>query len=172
MTIFQITKTIGEHITLVTSSGKQVIIHLLEDDHLGIEAPADIAVSKEGANYSLAFNPELGIIKVIYAGTVSLDQRIQAVDDVCASRSTMKALKILVDVQKLEMGLTLEEQIQFGQYLANHKALSNARVAVLHKPGHNPNLLIDTSAFNNGYLVAQFHSEENANAWLLKRKAA
>ena len=51
----------------------------------------------------------------------------------------------------------------------NNTGLPNARVAVLHKPDFNPNAIIDDSAFNNGYLLAQFSSPDDAELWLLNK---
>ena len=116
--------------------------------------------------YTIGFNPQSQIVDVVYSGTVSLDERKKAVEDVCAAH--VKPLKILIDVRKLTMHLSLQEQQTFGKHLAKHPGLINARVAVLHEPSHNPNLLIDATAFNNGYMLAQFNTPEDAEVWLLK----
>ena len=66
------------------------------------------------------------------------------------------------------MHLSFEEQQSFGQYLASHEGLANARVAVLYQKGHNPNLVVDTTAFIGGYLLAQFDDMRTAESWLTK----
>ncbi len=67
------------------------------------------------------------------------------------------------------MDLSFDEQQAFREHLANNPGLTDARVAVLHKPDFNPNAIIDDSAFNNGYLLAQFSSHADAELWLLRK---
>lgn len=116
--------------------------------------------------YTIELNEALDIVNVVYSGTVNLDMRMQAVEQVCSNYSHSKPLKILVDVRELIMDLAFEEQQAFGKHLANHPGLTNARVAVLHKPDFNPNVVIDDSAYNNGYILAQFSSHTDAELWL------
>ena len=118
-------------------------------------------------SYRINFNKSLEIVNVIYSGAVSLEKRKQAVEHVCSNHGRLKPLKILVDVRELVMDLSFEDQQTFGEYLANHAGLTHARVAVLHKPDYNPNIVIDDSAYNSGYLLAQFSSRTDAESWLL-----
>jgi hypothetical protein len=122
--------------------------------------------------YTLHFDQAKKIVQVFYAGTVSLIERMQAVEDVCGRYTDLNPLKILVDVRALEMHLSFEEQQLFGKFLANHPGLSNARVAVCHKSGHNPNIIIDTLAFTQGYMLAQFDKKRDAESWLSKAAGA
>jgi hypothetical protein len=108
----------------------------------------------------------LNIVNVTYTGTVSLHNRMQAVERVCRNYGHLQPLKILVDVRELVMDLSIEEQQEFGKHLANHPRLANARVAVLHKTDLNPNVVIDDSACNEGYMLAQFTSLTDAELWL------
>lgn len=119
-------------------------------------------------NYTIDFDSEKEIVKVAYAGRVSLDERVQAVKDVTRTYAKYMPLKILIDVRDLKMHLSLEEQKHFGQYLSNHKGLAEAKVAVLHPSDHNPNLLVDIHAFNNGYRLAEFEKRQVAQTWLLE----
>jgi hypothetical protein len=118
-------------------------------------------------SYSIHLNKSLEIVNVIYSGTVSLEMRKQAVEQVCSNYSHLKPLKILVDVRDLVMDISFEDQQAFGEHLANHPGLTHARAAVLHKHDFNPNVVIDDSAYNNGYLLSQFSSRTNAESWLL-----
>ena len=114
------------------------------------------------------FDKSNEIVHVIYSGIVSLNKRMQAVQEVCDSFCKFMPLKILVDVRHLEMHLSFEEQESFGRYLAGHEGLANARVAVLHEADHNPNWIVDTIAFSNGYLLSQFDDRKEAESWLTK----
>jgi len=62
--------------------------------------------------------------------------------------------------------MSLEEQEQFGRFVASRKELESARVAVLHKSGYNPNVIIDTFAYLNGYDLVAFHDDCEARDWL------
>ena len=119
-------------------------------------------------SYHINFNESLETVNVIYSGTVSIEMRKQAVEQVCSKYSHLKPLKILVDVRDLVMDLSFNDQQAFGEYLANHPELTHARVAVLHKHDFNPNLVIDDSAYNNGYTLAQFSSHTDAELWLIQ----
>ena len=116
--------------------------------------------------YKVDHDEAFKIVHVIYSGIVKLDERMQAVEDVCRSYSHLKPLKIMVNVRELEMNLSIKDQKALGRFLATHPELSNARVAVLHKKSHNPNLFVDASAFNLGYTLAEFINTKDAEAWL------
>ena len=118
--------------------------------------------------FSINFDKLNEVVHVAYSGIVSLNKRMQAVQEVCDSYRNFMPLKILVNVCDLEMHLSFDEQMSFGRYLASHEGLTNARVAVLYQEGHNPNLVVDTSAFLNGYLLAQFDNMRTAELWLTK----
>jgi len=120
-------------------------------------------------SYVIHLDDSLNIVNVVYTGTVNLTNRMHAVERVCRNYSHLKPLKILVDVRELVMDLSFAEQQAFGKHLANHPGLTNARVAVLHKHDFNPNIIIDDSAYNNGYLLAQFSSHTDAELWLSKK---
>jgi len=116
--------------------------------------------------YRIAYDNTNGVVDVIYEGEVSLEERKKAVEDVCNEFAHLDILPIMVDVRGLEMHLSTTDQKAFGQFLASHPVLSKARVAVLHPETHNPNLLIDTTAFSQGYTLAQFNLLPDAHAWL------
>jgi len=118
--------------------------------------------------YKIQSKPSSNIVTVTYQGKVSLDTRLQVVEEVCRNYRDLKPFKILVDVEGLEMDLLLSEQEAFGEYLSNHYDLRSARVAVLHEPSFNPNMVIDVKAFSNGYRLAQFSSRVRAEQWLLE----
>lgn len=117
-------------------------------------------------SYTIDVDDNKRIVYVSYSATVNLDDRIQTVKNVCSSYADFMPLKILVNVCELEMDLSIQEQNSFGEFLANYPGLTNARVAVLHKSNHNPNLLIDIVAFNNGYKLAEFNDKKEAETWL------
>ena len=117
-------------------------------------------------SYEIEFDEESKIVTVKYAGSVSLDSRLSAVNDVTISYSHLKPLRILIDVIELDMQLSFEEQAYFGTHLAANRDLENAKVAVLHSENNNPNLIVDTTAFINGYQLVPFDNRKDAQSWL------
>ena len=47
MTITQLPREVGEQIILVTPSGQEIVVTILGDDRIGIEAPEDIDINIE-----------------------------------------------------------------------------------------------------------------------------
>jgi len=76
----------------------------------------------------------------------------------------------LLDVRELKMDLTLDEQKIWGEHFAGHPKLTYACAAILHKKSHNPNIFVDTFAFNKGYRIAQFSDDNDARDWLKKER--
>ncbi|WP_026244366.1 hypothetical protein [Dasania marina] len=117
-------------------------------------------------SYTIDFDQIEKIVTVTYSKTVSLADRIMAVNDVCSSCADITPLKILVDVRNLVMHLKTREQKDFAVFLSSNPLLKRARIAVLHEATFNPNVIIDTIAFNNGYKLAQFNRKNDAVVWL------
>jgi hypothetical protein len=172
MAIHQRVTEKGDSLVIITASGERILLTVGSDDSLAVTVPDNLSAKIEGDNYTVEFNPSLSIIKVTYRGSLDLDTRKHVVDQLGESFAVPNPLKILVDVNQLEMDWPIAEQAEFAQYVANHKRLSSAKVAVLHKPDHNPNWFIDTCAFNSGCLVAQFTRENQAEEWLENEAAA
>lgn len=119
--------------------------------------------------YEIEFDDASKIVTVKYTGRVSLNERLSAVEEVSASYSHLNPLRILIDVVSLDMQLSYKEQKNFGTYLATNRRLKNARVAVFHQANNNPNVFVDSTAFLNGYQLAQFDNEKGAHSWLMDR---
>jgi len=59
------------------------------------------------------------------------------------------------------------EQEYFGKYLAGKDKLSKAKVAVVHNPQNDPNMVINTITYIEGYQMVGFDKPNDANAWLI-----
>ena len=116
--------------------------------------------------FKIKFDQSSQIVSVIFSGATDLESKLRAVKEVTQAHASLEKLKILVDVRKQVMNMSLGEQEAFGEYLANHRDLHNARVAVLHEPSFNPNTVIDVISFKNGYQLKEFSSAEEARQWL------
>jgi len=116
--------------------------------------------------HEMKFNEVDGIVEVTYDGHMNLEERKEGLEKLCSLYSHVQPLSILLDVRGLKMGLTLIEQKIWGEHFASHPKLIHARAAVLHRKSHNPNVFIDTFAFNKGYRIAQFSDGQDARKWL------
>ena len=105
-------------------------------------------------------------IIVIYTGSVDLNERKLAVDEACELVNPPDPVRLLIDVRKIIMNMSLDEQEDFVGYLVEKKELANAKVAILHNPQSNPNLLINTFAYIAGYQTVDFDREYDAISWL------
>jgi len=117
--------------------------------------------------YKIEYKPASNIVTLSYSGKVDLDMRLRTVEEICSTYIDLKPLKVLVDVRDLVMDMLFGEQEAFGEYLANHYDLRHAKAAVLHNPGFNPNAVINKSAYNNGFQMAEFSIRSEAEQWLL-----
>ena len=116
--------------------------------------------------FKIDFDESSQIVSVVFSGATDLESKLRAVKEVTRIHADQEELKILVDVRKQIMNMSLDEQEAFGEYLANHNGLRNAKVAVLHEPGFNPNTVIDVISYKNGYRLAEFSSLQEARHWL------
>ncbi len=106
------------------------------------------------------------IITVTFNERVDLNERITAVEKVCTLVDPSRPIKLLIDVRGITMDMSLDEQQYFGEYLASKHELANAKVALLHKPRNNPNMVINATAYVKGYHVVDFDNQNDANMWL------
>ena len=122
--------------------------------------------------YKIDFDTSTQVISVIYSGPTDLDSKLRAVEEVTQTYGGKNGMKILIDVRNETMNMLLSEQESFGEYLANHHDLHEAKVAVLHEPGFNPNTVIDFISHKNGYQLVEFVSLADATQWLIQSKVA
>ena len=172
MAIHQRVIDAGESLVIVRPCGEKVVIAVGKGNEITVTMPVNVPAKIESDHYTLDFNPSRAIIKVTYRGSIDLETRKQVVDQLGDSFDQPNPLKILLDVNQLEMDWSIAEQAEFADYVATHKRLKHAKVAVLHQADNNPNWFIDTCAFNSGCLVAQFTREKQAEAWLVTKVAA
>ena len=97
---------------------------------------------------------------------MDLDERIRSVNEVCELIKPSDTVRLLIDVRSITMNMSLDDQKYFGRYLAERQELASARIAVLHNPLYNPNIVINTIAYIEGYRVVGFDRLDEALAWL------
>ncbi len=107
-----------------------------------------------------------GIINVVFTEEVDLQQRKDAVDEVCKLVDNHEPTKLLINLSRYINKMTLEEQEIFGHYLAHAKGLANAKVASVTGFSQASNVVVEAVAFTQGYQVVNFNNEHEARAWL------
>ena len=107
------------------------------------------------------------IISIKYSGDVDLTERMNTVLEACALLKPKHPARLLIDVRVINNTMTRQEQEYFGQYLANKPELKNAKVAVLSEGvSQNPNMVINNTAYLDGYHLVPFISKTEAIFWL------
>ena len=122
--------------------------------------------------YKINFDTSTQIISMIYSGVIDLGLKLRAVEELTQTYAGKGGMKIMIDVREATMNMLLGEQEAFGEYLANHLELSEAKVAVLHESSFNPNAVIDFIAYQNGYQLQDFISLADATQWLIRPNVA
>jgi len=115
--------------------------------------------------YSIEKDSE-NIVTVTFIDSVDLTERKAAVNDSFNYIDSSHRALLLIDVRDVVVNMSHDEQKEFGTFLAHQPELSNAKVGVLHKPGHNPNQVINTYAYMEGYHVVGFDELNHARLWL------
>ncbi len=120
--------------------------------------------------FKIDFDTSTQIISVIFSGATDLGSKLRAVEEVTQAYAEKEEMKILIDVREQIMDMSLGEQEAFGEYLASHRNLRKAKIAVLHEPSFNPNTVIDVISYKNGYQLVEFLSLAEATRWLIRSK--
>lgn len=106
------------------------------------------------------------IIRVTYVGTLTLDQRISAVHELCCDFNIFSRFRLLIDVRNIQQEMTVVEQEVFGNFIASKEEFNHASVAVLDNIEHPADQIAGRVAAKLGYRMQQFDREEKALAWL------
>ena len=107
-----------------------------------------------------------GITTVVYSGSVDLVERKNTVDEVRGMVEPSLPVRLLIDVRNIIMSMSTKEQVASGKYVASREQFSEAKVAVVHNAGNNPNIMITTTAYLEVYHVVEFDNPDEARLWL------
>ncbi|MBU2917571.1 hypothetical protein KO505_06290 [Psychrosphaera sp. F3M07] len=107
------------------------------------------------------------IIKVSYRGDVTLDERVNCVEQICVEYKALEScIKILIDAQEVTEVMSEVEQTLFANYIASREELEGARVAVLVKPEQLINNTVIEQATILGHKTKLFNDIYIALNWL------
>nr|WP_010132618.1 hypothetical protein [Microbulbifer agarilyticus] len=111
------------------------------------------------------------IVHLSFFAQVDLAEKQAAAGQVAKSYGHLRPLCVLEDVRRAEIVMTPEERAAFGAFVAHLPGVSHARVAVLHTPEHNANVIIDSVAQKEGLVVREFVTEAAALHWFAECEA-
>ncbi|MBB5212859.1 hypothetical protein [Microbulbifer hydrolyticus] len=117
-------------------------------------------------SFQIRFNPGTRIVSAIFFGRVELADKLASARQVAEKFGHLHPLMLLVDVRKADIVLSMEERRAFGSFAANLQGLSHGKVAVLHAPDYNANVVINGAAQAEGMRVVEFVTEHAALEWL------
>ncbi|WP_323846877.1 hypothetical protein [Microbulbifer magnicolonia] len=121
-------------------------------------------------NFHITYRPVAGIAQVLFYGSVGLEERMEAAAMLVEKFGHRRPLRVLVDLRYARSEITLDEQRQFGRFLAEHPVLGRAHIAVLHCRQRYTSLIISSEAKSRGHSSREFFVEAEAEAWLLQVK--
>ncbi|MBU2880925.1 hypothetical protein KO525_15800 [Psychrosphaera sp. B3R10] len=111
----------------------------------------------------------LGVLKVIYSGAVTLDERINVVHSLCVDHYDSTRFRIYIDARLVDYQLSVAEQEVFGAYIASREEFKDALVAVVVNDGQVKNKNIITKSSKSGQIINIFDNEDDALQWLVSQ---
>lgn len=117
-------------------------------------------------SFQVRFNSDTRVVTAVFFDRVELADKMASARQVAEKYGHLHPLMLLVDVRNAEIALSMEERRFFGTFAARLQGLSHGKVAVLHAPDHNANVVIDSTAQAEGMHIVEFVSEHAALEWL------
>ena len=117
-------------------------------------------------SFQIRFNSDTRVVTAVFFDRVELSDKMASARQVAEKYGHLHPLMLLVDVRNAEIALSMEERRFFGTFAAHLQGLSHGKVAVLHAPDHNANVVIDSTAQAEGMHIVEFVSEHAALEWL------
>lgn len=117
-------------------------------------------------SFQIRFNPASRVVSTVFFGRVEFAEKIASARQLAEKYGHLHPFLLLVDVRRADVVLSIEERQQFGVFVAHLQGLNHARVAVLHAPDSNANLVIGRTAQAEGMQAVEFVTEPAALHWL------
>lgn len=117
--------------------------------------------------FSIRIDEARRVIEVRYSGTITLDDRLQAVETGSRILEETGYRKVLVDLSNAEMAMEPpREESRFADVLSSNPQLARSRTAFLASPDQSINWFIEVLAKARHYECEHFTDREAAHAWL------
>ena len=117
--------------------------------------------------YALKINNEMGLVTVNYDQTTSYDDRVDLLSELKTILTAQPTLKILIDVRNATQPLSPQQELQYGELLAeNYHYFRSSKVAIVSGV-KNPHAIIQAGAYADGFRhMVEFQSTSEALDWL------
>ncbi|WP_231759627.1 hypothetical protein [Microbulbifer elongatus] len=118
-------------------------------------------------SFQFRYDNQSRVVYLLLYGEATLDNRIRAARQLVAKYGHLKPLRILADVRKVSrLSMTLDEQRQYGSFVASVPELRAARIAVLNNTQLNTTAVMRKQARQGGLNFFSFLTEAEALQWL------
>ena len=115
--------------------------------------------------YSIELVEGLPVIRVVFRGSVSLEDRVAALEGVIARQSTSSYRRLLVDLTDAEVTETsTSETLVHASRIARDPVIRGMRIAYIGAPALSSSL--ESLAALRGYFYQRFRSQVSALRWL------
>lgn len=118
-------------------------------------------------NYSFSIHKSSNLIEVEYGEDVTYRDRKRILDFIVDLLVEMPKTRVLIDVTKAQSVLSAEEELAYGELLANKKHyFDNTRIAIV-SGDKNPHQAIQSVAILGGFdAMTEFQDRSKAMLWL------
>lgn len=119
--------------------------------------------------FTLAVDHDRGLVTVTYRGTITLDDRIEAVEAASRELEETGYRRVLVDLSRAEMASQAPEaESRFAHVLSNNRVLARCRTAYLARERQAGNWFIELLAKTRHYPFGHFTDLDRAYEWLME----
>lgn len=116
--------------------------------------------------FQVRFNATTRVVSAIFFDRVDAAEKRAAARQMAEKYGHLHPLNVLVDVRQADIEMSVAEREAFGTYVAHLQGVKHGRIAVLHAPDYNANVVIDGVARAEGLNVLEFVTEQAALQWL------
>jgi hypothetical protein len=118
--------------------------------------------------FKITDDKERKIITVKYSGTITIDDRLQAVKEGTDLLCRTGYSSVLVDLSEATIKFkNPEEESKFAMIISSNDVLKNCKTAFLNKPGKRDNDYIEILARTRHYNFKSFTDLNEAYHWLI-----
>ena len=125
--------------------------------------------------HEIAFDDTLGIVEIKYAGEISLEEILSAIENIWEMMQLHQTQNVLTDLLNAELKFDLSRILEINQKIADLGVSKTTRSAVVVPPedATHRNIQVHLYEFasgTDGWLAQMFYSREQAVDWLLMKK--
>lgn len=117
-------------------------------------------------NYSLEINPDNSLITVTYCKETDYIDRVNLLDELIQLFQQYPNIDVLIDVRQAAQEMTTEQEVEYGQLLAENNAYFETRRTAIVSLS-NPHPVILSQAYMAGFKgYCEFNNVPDALSWI------